>query len=444
MSSEETDAHKIEPQKHASASTLARRGAALVLLVVLGAYFHGHEMSSPLLALGLLVLGGDLLAQVTEPLGLPHITGYLFAGILLGPFGVGAASHEDVESLNLVNALALALIALSAGAELTLSLLSKGLRSLVIAVGVQVLILLPLLMAIFIALRSHIEFVAHLPLLTTIAVAMLWSVVALSRSPSATLGIIAQLKPSGPLTRYTLVLVIAFDILVLLLFSVAMQGARAMVAGGGMDLKALYEVGEALVGSIACGITLGLLIIAYLRFVGQRVLLFLIVIGYGVTVFARYADFDELLLFVTAGFIVTNLSAQGAKLLAGVEQGGSVVYVLFFANAGAHLDIPLLARLWPIALALCAARVALTGASTWIGSRIAGDEPVVRRYAWMPLVSQAGVTIGMAVTVANAFPAFGADFRALAVAVVGLNESIGPILFKTALAKAGEIPTPGA
>jgi len=220
-----------------------------------------------------------------------------------------------------------------------------------------------------------------------------------------------------------------------------MQVAHALIGGGGLDLGEMRTLGKELVGSGACGITLGLLVTAYLRFVNREILLFLLVICYGVTEFSTYFHFDTLLLFVTAGFIVANISAQGEKLLAGVSQGGRIVYVLFFANAGAHLDLGLLARLWPVALGLVVIRIAGTGVATVAGAKIAKDVSAVTHYGWMPLVSQAGITIGMAVLVANAFPGWGDDFRALAIAVVGINETIGPILFKVALERAGEVGT---
>lgn len=437
MSEASSGSHKRPPLR-----TLIIRGVALALLLAASSQagrLPANPIASAIMALGMLVLGGDLLAQIAEPLGLPHLTGYLVAGIALGPFGLHAVSHQDGEALSLVNALALALIALSAGAELTLDLLRRGLRSLLWAVLMQVLITLPILVAAFFLLRQWIDFAAHLSTLAALGVAILWGVIGVSRSPSATLGVIAQLEPRGPLTRYTLGLVVSFDILVLVLFALALQLGHALVAGGGMDLAELGSLGQELVGSGACGITLGLLVTAYLRFVDRENLLFLLLVSYGVTEFSTYFHFDTLLLFVAAGFIVANVSAQGGKLLAGVSQGGRVVYVLFFANAGAHLDLGLLSRLWPVALGLVAIRIVATAMATVAGARLARDPPAIVRYGWMPLVSQAGVTIGMAVIVANAFPSFGEDFRGLAIAVVGINETIGPILFKTALEWAREV-----
>jgi Kef-type K+ transport system membrane component KefB len=145
-----------------------------------------------------------------------------------------------------------------------------------------------------------------------------------------------------------------------------------------------------------------------------------------------------LLAFMVAGFVVANFSEQGDKLLASVNRTGNVVYVVFFATAGAHLDLALVKQLWPIALFLGGARAAGIFASHKIAMKLSGDEPVVRRWGWSGLVSQAGLTIGMGLVVERSFPSFGAGFRSLVVANVALNELVGPVLFKFALDRIGE------
>jgi Kef-type K+ transport system membrane component KefB len=136
--------------------------------------------------------------------------------------------------------------------------------------------------------------------------------------------------------------------------------------------------------------------------------------------------------------VVQNLSLQGDKLLHAVEQTSSLVFVVFFAIAGAHLDLPLLRSLWPIALGLSAARAIVTVATAGWASRVANDPPIIRRWGWSSLVSQAGLTLGLSVVIVRTFPEFGEGFRSLVIATVALNEMVGPVLFKYALDRAGE------
>jgi Kef-type K+ transport system membrane component KefB len=141
---------------------------------------------------------------------------------------------------------------------------------------------------------------------------------------------------------------------------------------------------------------------------------------------------------MVAGFIVRNMSKQGGKFLHAIEQTGSIVYVIFFATAGADLDIPLLQKLWPVALILAGSRALITWVAAFLAGRFANDPPVLRRWGWSGLVSQAGLALGLGVIIARDFPTFGPYFRALAIATVAINEMIGPVLFKLALDRAGE------
>jgi Kef-type K+ transport system membrane component KefB len=270
-------------------------------------------------------------------------------------------------------------------------------------------------------------------------VALLWGVLGVSRSPSALLGIFAQLRPDGPLSRFALAYVMSSDIVVAVLTTLMIALVRPLIEPmSGIALSDLYVLAHEILGSITLGMTCGFVLALYLWLVSGQLLLVLIALGFGLTEGLRYLRFDPLLTFLTAGFVVSNMSSQGPKLLHAVEATGSIVFVVFFATAGAHLDIPLLTRLWPLALALAAARVAVTYAGHRIGTRLAQDEPVIRTWGWAPLVSQAGLTLGLSAVIERAFPSVGGGFRSLVVATVAINEVIGPILFKLALDRVGE------
>ena len=57
----------------------------------------------------------------------------------------------------------------------------------------------------------------------------------------------------------------------------------------------------------------------------------------------------------------------------------------------------------------------------------------------MGLVSQAGVTLGLSVLLASEFPGWGGRIQTLMVALIALHEIVGPVLFRGALGRAGEI-----
>ena len=422
------------------------RGVELFLLLVLVGLMllasnatHGTGRSHVLAALGFLLLAGTVAANVLEPLGIPHLTAYLLTGMAAGPYALQLVDHQAVEELSPINALALSLISLAGGAELRVSKLISAARSLLWATLLQNVLILVLMAGTFLVVRPLLPFTAGLPLTVVLGIALLWGVVGITRSPSATLGVLSQTGAKGPLATFTLAFVMTSDVVVVIVLAVVFTVTRPLLEpGAAFSLRAFQELGHEVLGSVALGSTLGLLLAAYLRFVGRQLVLVFVALGLVMTQVLDYLRFDWLLIFITAGFVVQNLSAQGDKFLEEIDRLGEIVFVIFFATAGAHLDLPLLALLWPAALALAVSRAAFTFGVARLSSRMADDPPGLRRWGWAGLVSQAGLALGIAGKIQKEHPGYGAGFAAMAVATVALNELVGPILFKTALDRSGE------
>jgi Kef-type K+ transport system membrane component KefB len=427
------------------AARIAGAGVALLLIgLMLGAARAVPGDPGPagsLAAFGFILLAGSALAAVLEPIGFPHLTAYLLAGVLLGPHVLRVVDHRAVADLQVVNTVALALIALAGGAELRLAGLRGALRGLGWATLIHNAAGLLGMAAVFFVARPLVPFARELPPAPAAGVALLWGVVAVTRSPSATLGILAQTRARGPVASHTLNFVMTSDVVVVAATALVLTVARPLLKPGtSLDLGALGAVGHELLGSVAIGTTLGLALALYLRLVGRQVLLLVLALGLVFTELFAWLRFEWLLIFIVAGFVVQNLSRTGPRLLHEVERAGEVIYVVFFATAGAHLDLPLVATLWPAALVLAGSRAAITFAAQRASSRLAGDPPMVARWGFAGLVSQAGLALGIAAKVAAVFPELGHAFGALAVAVVAVNEVAGPVLFKLALDRAKEAP----
>ncbi len=349
---------------------------AVVVLVLLALLVAARRLfpafgsgAGTIASVGILLMGGAVLANLLELVGLPHLTGYLLAGVATGPYALGMVDHQSVEDLAPVNQLALSLIALAGGAELKLAALKSGFRSLAWATLWQNLLVMVVLATVFIAARPLLPFLAGVPTAGVVGVALLWGVVAVTRSPSATLGILSQTRAQGPLATFTLNFVMSSDVVVVVLLALVMTVARPLILPGStFSMAAFRELGVELMGSISVGTTLGLLLAAYLRLgSGKGLALLLIALGLVFTELFDYLHFDWLLIFMTAGFVVQNLSKQGARFVTSIESMGEVVYVVFFGVAGAHLDLPVLRVLWPVALLFVVSR----GVTSWVAGRVA-------------------------------------------------------------------------
>jgi Kef-type K+ transport system membrane component KefB len=423
------------------------RSVQLVALVIVSGFLFLARRAVPgsggavgtIASLGYILLAGTLTSELASIVKLPHVTGYLLAGILAGPHVAGLIDERSVHDLTQVNALALSLIALEGGAHLKIATLRKGFRSLAWASLFQSVVVLGGMTVIFVALRSYIPFARNLGIVAVVGTGLLWGTLAVTRSPSATLGILAETRAQGPVMTSTLSLVMTSDIIVVILLATMMVIAHPMIdPAGTFSLHAFGDLGHDLLGSVALGTTIGIILTVYTRFVRTQLLLVFLALGFGMSELVSYVRFDSLLAFMVAGFVVQNISQQGETFIHALEETGSIVFVIFFATAGAHLDLPLLGRLWPVALTLAVSRALVTWGVSRVSGRVADDPPTVRRWAWAGLVSQAGLALGVAAVIERTFPQLGSGFRALATATVALNELVGPILFKVALDRSGE------
>lgn len=428
-------------------SSVRRRAVELFALVVCSclaiavtrAEPIGHERWNVILGIGFLLLAGTILANLVEPIRLPHLTAYITVGVVGGPHVLELVDSTTVELLVPVNTLAISLIALAGGLELEAKVLVRLLRSLFWSNLIQTIVVATATTLAFIALLPNLPFVASLPQSGRFAVAALWGLLASSRSPSATLAVLAQTHARGPLARWSLAFVMSSDVIVVVAFAFLLVAVRPfLIDGDSLSSARLRVLAHEIIGSVALGTCLGILLIGYVRLVGRQLLLVLLVLGFVVTDGLRYVQFDPLLAFLTTGFVVRNLSNQGEKLLAAVSRMSGIVFVVFFATAGAHLDLPLLSKLWPVAVLFFAVRFIATGVAARLTQRFSRDEGAVRKFAWAPLISQAGLTLALSHTIEREFPMIAAGFRSLVIATVAINEIVGPILFKYALERCDE------
>lgn len=389
-------------------------------------------------ALGFLMLAGTLLSEILEPLGLPHITAYLVCGLLAGPSVSGLVALPVVQNLAPVNTIALALIALAGGAELRLDELRKNRRGLIWSTILQHAFV-PIACALaLLSLASSSPF-ATLPPSTLLGVAVLWGVLSASRSPAVLLGVFSELNPKGPLASFSLAHVMFSDLVVILMMAVAIAIVRPYFDPAmALSFTEIRALGFEMLGSVMLGGCVGIVLAIYFRLTERSHLIVLLAVSVGLSELIKYVRFDSLLCFLVAGFVVRNFTSQGERLLHAIHQTGILVFAVFFAVAGAKVDLVLLQQAGLVAIGLCVVRALSTWILGRISSRLANDHPSIRRWSFAPLISQAGLTIGLTEVVARAFPSVAAPFRALALAAVAIHEFIGPVVLKIALIRAGE------
>ncbi|AHG89396.1 sodium/hydrogen exchanger [Gemmatirosa kalamazoonensis] len=428
-----------------------REALAVRRLVILALLYGGLQLVLPLglptsqaLALvtfGFLILAAYTIGEVAEALRLPKIVGYLAAGMLFGPPGLGTLPADVLDALAPVSALAIALIAFLAGAELQWAeVRARGIAVLKM-LSVELSLTFVGLVAVLYLLRGFLPFLATAPAREAIAFSVLFAAVAIVHSPAVTLALLTETGARGPVARTTLGIVLVADVAVVLFFTGALALARALVppaGGAATPLSAVvWEVG----GAVLVGALLGAGVALYLRFVRRELFIFAIVVAFFGAEIARLAHVEGLLTLLTAGFVAENAGGgQGETLRKAMERAASPVFVVFFAIAGARILPQAVIAFWPLVLALVLVRSLGLWGGVRVGARWASVPTRDANLVWMGLVSQAGVAIGLVSVVASVYPSRGEQLRTLFLAVLAINQTLGPVLFRRALLKAGEIP----
>ena len=143
-------------------------------------------------------------------------------------------------------------------------------------------------------------------------------------------------------------------------------------------------------------------------------------------------------------FLVTNYSQHRTEFLKILHDSGPPIYIAFFTLTGASLELDVLAKTWPIALALFAVRLGAIFIGSFSGGTLARDPIRYNSIAWMAYVTQAGIGLGLAKEVAVEFPEWGVAFATVMISVIVLNQIFGPPLFKSAIKSVGESHLPAA
>ena len=406
-----------------------------------------------LLAIGIAMFAGLLLSRLTSRLNLPDVTSYLVAGVLVGPLvlgrlgvpGLGFSSFHFVESMGLVCDTALGFIAFSIGSEFRISALRKtGRQATVIA------IFQALTATVFVDLGLiglHFLLGDKLPVSTC----LILGAIATATAPAATLMVVNQYKAKGPLTDILLPIVALDDAVGLIVFAVSKGVAKALIGGSLSIISVLVNPLLEIVTSLLLGGLLGWvfsLVEKYFNSNSKRLSLAVAFVAICAGLSKLHFSFGELhigfsslLVCMMCGTVFCNLCDFSEEIMHKTERWTGPVYVLFFVISGAELDLRVFADLAVVGIGIM--YIATRSAGKIIGANLSARftkcEDSICKYLGITLLPQAGVALGMSVTVAAEFGAAGATIRNIVLFSVLIYELVGPMLTKMALTAAGDI-----
>lgn len=410
-----------------------------------------------LLTLSVAIFAGLMLSRLAKKMKLPAVTAYLVAGVLIGPYvlgalgikGLGFINHADVKTYSIISDVALGFIAFSIGNEFRLAQLKKiGKQATVIGIFQAVFTTL-LVDAVLIGLHFLIPDKLPLP------AAIVLGAVASATAPAATLMVVRQYKAKGPVTDILLPIVALDDAVGLVLFAISFGVAKALINGAVDVLSVIVEPIVEVAMSLLLGFVMGAIFTFCERFFHSRskrlamsVAFVLATVGLSqlkFELFGVHIAFSSLLVCMMLGTVFCNMCDFSENLMDRLDRWTAPLFILFFVISGAELELSIFKDVTIVLIGLVYILVRCLG--KYLGARISSQavkcDPNIIKYLGITLFPQAGVALGMAIK-AEELGSIGIVIANITLFAVLIYELIGPMLTKISLLKAGEIDPEGA
>ncbi len=417
-------------------------GLVFLVMLILDALHAGMPSNvgaRSALVFGFLLVSGFIVGEIICKWGVPRITGYMLSGLVCGPYLLNLVDREIINHLDLIDELALVMIALTAGGELKLHRMRRRFRGILSISVFQTLSVFAASMALLWSAATTLGFCPRLTSAELIWLVALLAVIATATSPSTAVAVILEARSEGAITDTVLGTTVLKDIFVLMGFSLIVS--LALPNFGLQSEESIPSVGWVVVDmlmSLAAGGLFGWMFLYFLQKVPKARVLSIVAGSFLIISLSTTLHLDRLLVAMVAGFVMSNFAHQDVGFMRRLEQASTPIFLVFFCLAGASLRLDVFVSVWKMALIYVAVRLLFTWLGTWAAAKLTREPPEVRRFAWTGFIGQAGVSLGLASIAGKAFPDFGECIVDLVVGAIVLNQLIGPILFRKVLVYTGE------
>lgn len=381
--------------------------------------------------LALVLAFGIIGSKFARRLNLPNVTGYIVAGLFLGPSFFNVITEAEKPVVDFVNEIALGIIAFAIGAEFRFADLKR--------LGKDVFVITVLeVVGVLVLVFFFMYFVMGQSFVFSLVIASMSA----STAPAGTVMVMRQYRAYGPLTKTILPITALDDMLGIMAFGICMSIAKMTIGSSDVGLASmvfgpLVEIGLALV----LGIGLGFAFTYIIKRVKNKeeelaMVLFVIMLAIGL---ANYLNLSALLVNMAIGTVLVNYHNTSQKVFDNINDFAPPINLIFFTFAGASLDLSVLASIGGLGLVYVIARALGKLGGATLGAKLVEAKDTIVRYLGLALLPQGGVSIGLSMIVARELPAYADKIITVVLFAVLIFEITGPILAKFAITRAGEV-----
>ena len=380
---------------------------------------------------GFMLLCGLLFGRLAKFCKLPNVTGYLVAGLIIGPYCLKILPADFVSDMGVLSEMALGFIAFSIGGEFKISYFKRvGVTPVVIAVAEALGAVFCVVITLIIA--------GYDP-----AFSIVLGSIAAATAPAATIMVVRQYKARGPVTE-TLLSVVAIDDAVALIsfgFAVAIAKTMGNSADASFFLSILQPFKEILL-AVGIGFAMGLLFLIPLRWFKKdsNRLVISVAFVFLTSAIADMLNVSSLMMCMAMGAAVANFCKTSDSVMKITDYATPPITMLFFVLSGAGLNVGIIPTIGIVGIIYVVLRVIGKMLGTTLGATIMKAPANVKKYLGPTLIPQAGVAIGLTLVAQSAVPEYAEVIRAVVLCATLIYELTGPAITKISLQKAGEIP----
>jgi Kef-type K+ transport system membrane component KefB len=393
----------------------------------------GKLESKLIIEVAIMLFTGIIFGRLAKFVRLPNVTGYLIAGLLLGPSFFNFIHINMVNNFAVISDMALGFIAFSIGSEFDLKYFKRvGISPVIIAItesfGAIILVTIVLILFGF-----------------DIKLSILLGAIAAATAPAQTIMVINQYKAKGTLTSMLMSVVAIDDAVALIGFGFATTIVKMMSSSLSTNivLSILTPIYSILISFILGGLASVFmkLIFRWYKKSSNRlcIIIAFILITYWL---AGLFHGSPLLACMALGGVLVNIYNDIDSVVKITEDFSPPIFIIFFVISGAGFEISALGGIGVIGLLYVIMRVIGKIVGAWFGGRITKQENKICKYLGPTLMPQAGVALGLIVVAGNLIPEYAAQIRVIILCSTFIYSIIGPVAAKLALEKSGEIVIP--
>ncbi len=408
----------------------------------LNIYFWVKNQMQTLFYVGIIFVLGAFMKWVSSRLGILNVVGYLILGFIIGPEVLGIINYKFIQETHIITDLALSLIAVLVGANLRYNIIKEVWRQIAF---------ISLLETIFTSLLVGGSFYLFFNFLglgfaeeQRLTIALLFGGLASATAPATILAIIHELRAKGSFSSFLLSVVAADNALALIFFSFIITATDAIMRSDGYAMTTFLSLFGIILLSIALGV-IGALLSEFIDrlFINQPSIKTTSTLG---MIFITYSLSDQwglepLFSSLVMGVVMANISKEFFLVKEEFDHHlKDIIFLLFFTLSAMHLNISFLLSMPLVILVYVLFRILGKIIGVWIGAKFSGATPHIRNYLGLALFPQAGIAIGLALSLHNesGFELLAPIILNVIIATTMVHELLGPLFTTYVIKRSGE------